>query len=161
MEYLEHGDLQKHLAHPLSEQEAKLITAQIIEGLGFMHENDFTHRDLKPGGQGTIGFAAPEALGIIDPGRSYTSAVDMWSLGAVVYKILTGTVPFPNMQKALSYCTRKSGFPSDMLDRYCVTRDGQEFIKALMLPDGWRRLTSSTAAKHPWMTQSDHRSAQI
>ncbi|KAM3472477.1 hypothetical protein MY8738_008848 [Beauveria namnaoensis] len=195
MEYLEHGDLQKHLAHPLSEQEAKLITAQIIEGLGFMHENGFTHRDLKPGnimvvipgpkwfvkiadfgiskrrhelstslhtqGQGTIGFAAPEALGIIDPGRSYTSAVDMWSLGAVVYKILTGTVPFPHMQKALSYCTGKSGFPSDMLDRYCVTRDGQEFIKALMKPDGWRRLTSTTAAKHPWMTQSDHRSAQI
>ncbi|KAK8149003.1 hypothetical protein G3M48_008480 [Beauveria asiatica] len=49
MEYLQHGDLQKHLAHPLSEQEAKRITTQIIEGLGFMHGNGFTHRDLKPG----------------------------------------------------------------------------------------------------------------
>ncbi|OAA47383.1 Protein kinase-like domain protein [Beauveria brongniartii RCEF 3172] len=196
MEYLQHGDLQKHLARPLSEQEAKLITTQIIEGLGFMHENGFTHRDLKPGknimvvnpgpkwfvkiadfgiskrrhelstslhtlGQGTIGFAAPEAMGIIDAGRSYTSAVDMWSLGAVVYMILTGTVPFSDLQKVLSYCTGKLRFPSGMLDRQSVTGHGQQFIMALMVPDGRQRLTSTTAAKHPWMTQSNHRSAQL
>ncbi|KAM3512877.1 hypothetical protein MY11210_003507 [Beauveria gryllotalpidicola] len=195
MEYLEHGDLQKHLARPLSEQEAKLITTQILEGLGFMHGNGFIHRDLKPGnimvvntgpkwfvkisdfgiskrrhelstslhtqGQGTLGFAAPEAMGIIDADRSYTSAVDMWSLGAVVYMILTGTVPFPDLQQAFSYCTGKSRFPSGMLDRQSVTKHGQEFIKAIMVPDGRKRLSSTTAAKHPWMTQSNHRSAQL
>jgi serine/threonine protein kinase len=48
MEYLEHGDLQKQLDQPLPEIEAKEIASQIVEGLGFMHENDFVHRDLKP-----------------------------------------------------------------------------------------------------------------
>ncbi|KAJ5371186.1 uncharacterized protein N7496_007278 [Penicillium cataractarum] len=51
MEYLELGDLYQYLYDkpPLSEVEAKEIAFQILEGLGMMHENDFAHRDLKPG----------------------------------------------------------------------------------------------------------------
>jgi serine/threonine protein kinase len=50
MEYLELGDLQHYLfqASPLPEQEAGEVTFQILEGLSFMHENQFAHRDLKP-----------------------------------------------------------------------------------------------------------------
>lgn len=50
MEYLEHGDLHHYLAEspPLPELEAGDITFQILEGLSFMHENHFAHRDLKP-----------------------------------------------------------------------------------------------------------------
>lgn len=50
MEYLEHGDLQHYiLSSPaLPEQEAGDVTFQILEGLSFMHENGFAHRDLKP-----------------------------------------------------------------------------------------------------------------
>ena len=50
MEYLELGDLQHYLNHqpPLPEHEAKEITYQILDGLHFMHDNEFAHRDLKP-----------------------------------------------------------------------------------------------------------------
>lgn len=48
MEYLSCGDLQSYLKSPLTEGEAQCIVAQIIEGLKFMHDNDFVHRDLKP-----------------------------------------------------------------------------------------------------------------
>jgi calcium/calmodulin-dependent protein kinase I len=50
MEYLEYGDLHHYLLEspPLPEQEAGDITFQILEGLAFMHENGFAHRDLKP-----------------------------------------------------------------------------------------------------------------
>lgn len=48
MEYLELGDLERHLTQPLSEPEAREITTQVLEGLKFMHANDFIHRDLKP-----------------------------------------------------------------------------------------------------------------
>jgi serine/threonine protein kinase len=50
MEYLEHGDLQHYLLEspPLPEKEAGEITFQLLEGLAFMHENQFAHRDLKP-----------------------------------------------------------------------------------------------------------------
>lgn len=51
MEYLELGDLDQYLRNvpPLPESEVGYIISQVIEGLNHMHENDFTHRDLKPG----------------------------------------------------------------------------------------------------------------
>lgn len=49
MEYLENGDLQRYLTRPLPELEARTITLQVLEGLKFMHENGYVHRDLKPG----------------------------------------------------------------------------------------------------------------
>ena len=48
MEYLSHGDLHKYLGSPLPETEGQLIVSQIVEGLHFMHDNGFAHRDLKP-----------------------------------------------------------------------------------------------------------------
>lgn len=49
MEYLDHGDLQKYLSKPVPETEARDICAQLVEGIAFMHENRYAHRDLKPG----------------------------------------------------------------------------------------------------------------
>jgi len=50
MEYFQHGDLQSYLSRssPLPEYEAREITFQVLEGLSFMHEEGFAHRDLKP-----------------------------------------------------------------------------------------------------------------
>ncbi|KAJ9481513.1 hypothetical protein VN97_g11965 [Penicillium thymicola] len=51
MEYLELGDLQDYVfgqSQPLPEFEAQCIMSQILEGLDLMHENGYTHRDLKP-----------------------------------------------------------------------------------------------------------------
>jgi len=50
MEYCELGDLQGYLssAPPLPETQAQEITFQTLEGVRYMHENEFAHRDLKP-----------------------------------------------------------------------------------------------------------------
>lgn len=48
MEYLPHGDLHNYLKSPLPESEGKNIVFQVLEGLHFMHQIEFTHRDLKP-----------------------------------------------------------------------------------------------------------------
>ena len=48
MEYLRHGDLQRHLMKPLPEREVRQIALQLAEGLDLMHKNNFVHRDLKP-----------------------------------------------------------------------------------------------------------------
>jgi len=49
MEYLPYGDLQACLNTALPEREARQICRQVLEGLGYMHDNGFVHRDLKPG----------------------------------------------------------------------------------------------------------------
>ena len=51
MEYLPEGDLEHYMANntPLSEEAAGDTIYQILEGLSYMHDNRFAHRDLKPG----------------------------------------------------------------------------------------------------------------
>lgn len=49
MEYLPLGDLESMIGSPIPEAEARTISQQVLEGLQFMHEGKFVHRDLKPG----------------------------------------------------------------------------------------------------------------
>ncbi|KAM7216897.1 putative serine/threonine-protein kinase [Rhypophila decipiens] len=50
MEYLPHGDLYHHTQNmpPFSELEASKVVRQLIQGVQYMHDNGFAHRDLKP-----------------------------------------------------------------------------------------------------------------
>ncbi|XXG96411.1 hypothetical protein Hte_002693 [Hypoxylon texense] len=188
MEYFENGDLQKYLTRPLPETEAKTIISQVLEGLKFMHDNGFVHRDLKPGNimvvnaspdwfvkiadfgiskwrqqdvtslrtihRGTLGFAAPEAMGCVPDNeqKSYTASVDMWSLGGVTYRILTNATPFPNYFALHQYVMGGADFPFEGLQVRSVTDQVQQFIVALMSPDPMKRPDSTAANKHPWIT---------
>jgi len=51
MEYLKHGGLHTYLNRnpPLPEPHSRDIAVQVVEGLHYMHQHDFAHRDLKPG----------------------------------------------------------------------------------------------------------------
>ena len=48
MEYLPLGTLDKFMPDEIKERDAKVISSQLLEGLTIMHEEVFTHRDLKP-----------------------------------------------------------------------------------------------------------------
>jgi serine/threonine protein kinase len=47
MEYFPQGDLGMYKGD-IEENDAKIISQQLLEGLQIMHEKGFTHRDLKP-----------------------------------------------------------------------------------------------------------------
>jgi serine/threonine protein kinase len=50
MEHCKHMDLKTHLQNHgvLSEEDARTVASQVLEGVFLMHENSIAHRDLKP-----------------------------------------------------------------------------------------------------------------
>ena len=48
MEYLDGGDLTKHIGIPLPQETVQNISKQVLEGLEVMHQQGIAHRDLKP-----------------------------------------------------------------------------------------------------------------
>jgi len=48
MEFVEEGDLSKHIGTPLQPETVQNISRQILEGIKVMHQHGIAHRDIKP-----------------------------------------------------------------------------------------------------------------
>lgn len=60
MEYVENGDLQQYVGQCMPEPEMQLIASQVLEGLGYMHDQRYAHRDLKPAVRKRFGLATAQ-----------------------------------------------------------------------------------------------------
>jgi serine/threonine protein kinase len=105
---------------------------------------------------GTLGFIAPEILvqkGWIDYPelagvQEYTSAVDIWALGEIVFRALTHQEPF--LTNLASYVTGKSPFPHDILQEKRISNEGCDLVKCLSQPIPANRPAAKKVLKHPW-----------
>ena len=79
----------------------------------------------------------------------YTVAVDIWSLGEIAFRALTGKQPFPRSLGA--YVKGASPFPVDVLQARGVSKQGCNFLKSLMAPMPKDRLTAEEALSHVWI----------
>ncbi|KLU86264.1 serine/threonine protein kinase [Magnaporthiopsis poae ATCC 64411] len=189
MEYLALGNLEGHISQPLAEIEARSISSQVLEGLKYMHENDFVHRDLKPGNimvasktpewfvkisdfgvskrqlaeatlQYTskwlsVNYAAPEQFGFKDiatSARKSPFAMDIWSLGAVAFRLLTNSVPFQLGDLTAYVGGRQDTFPISKLQASGVSEEGIRFVVMAMRPLPESRPSASDAPGHPWFS---------
>ena len=97
---------------------------------------------------GTRAFSAPETTpDDYEETFQYTNAVDMWSLGCVIYNVLAHSLPYPN-SRAKSF-----PFPTQPLkDR--VNDQGINLLECLLRVDPSTRWTAQKAVTHPWLHAS-------
>jgi serine/threonine protein kinase len=103
---------------------------------------------------GTPLYMAPEVTGYLDtdePTSEYNKAVDMWSLGCVLYKVATQVVPFPTPRDLRKFCSGGPFPEQPLLDR--IAAEGVEFVKGLLVPHPQNRLTAESALQTSWLSQ--------
>src|SRR6266496_314433 len=59
------------------------------------------------GARGTDGYRAPELL----RNREFTHAVDIWSMGCILYKMASGKPVFRSDMDVVEHCIHKRGIP--------------------------------------------------
>uniref|UniRef100_A0A8C6PEX3 Ribosomal protein S6 kinase n=1 Tax=Nothobranchius furzeri TaxID=105023 RepID=A0A8C6PEX3_NOTFU len=172
LDYVNGGELFTHLVQRVrfKEQEVALYSGEIVLALEHLHKLGIVYRDLKlenilldSNGHivltdfgmskefdqverafsvcGTVEYMAPE---IIEGGESgHDKAVDWWSLGVLMYELLTGGSPFTvdgdensHTDIAKRICKKDPPFPKDMGPL------AKDLIKRLLLRDPKQRLGS-------------------
>jgi calcium-dependent protein kinase len=181
LEHCEGGELFQKLVKEknFSELKAAEIMRKLISAVVYCHSNAICHRDLKPENClivdktdnsdikiidfglaafvtedqilndvcGTPHYVAPEVLT-----GSYRLECDCWSLGIILFMMLSGTPPFTgkNNQEVLmkvynaSYSFRTKAFAK-------VSEMAKDLIARLLVKDPTIRLTAQQAFHHPWI----------
>ncbi|KAI1123352.1 kinase-like domain-containing protein [Nemania abortiva] len=172
----------------LSEDETRKLFVQLFQGIKYLHDRNIVHRDIKPenillvdkdvnvkladfglakiiGEEsftttlcGTPSYVAPEILAE-GRHRKYTKAVDIWSLGVVLYICLCGFPPFSDelTSRDFPYSLSqqiKSGrfdYPSPYWDS--VGDPALDLIDHMLVVDPERRFDVDQCLQHPWLTQ--------
>ncbi|KAI3322240.1 Pkinase-domain-containing protein [Xylariaceae sp. AK1471] len=172
----------------LSEDETRKLFVQLFQGIKYLHDRNIVHRDIKPenillvdkevhvkladfglakiiGEEsftttlcGTPSYVAPEILAE-GRHRKYTKAVDIWSLGVVLYICLCGFPPFSDelYSREFPYTLSqqiKSGrfdYPSPYWDS--VGDPALDLIDHMLVVEAERRYTVDQCLEHPWLSQ--------
>jgi len=184
LDYINGGELFFHLKREgrFPESRVQLYAAEIVMALSHLHALDIVYRDLKPEnillnseghivitdfglskeinpteGTGTFcgtpEYLAPEVL----KGQGHGVAVDWWSLGTLMFEMLTGLPPFYSQNLNIMYQKILNGdlrFPS------YISPEAQGLLEGLLTRDPEKRLGSATKdakdiKSHPFFKNID------
>jgi len=166
------------LSGKISENIVGNIIYQILLAVDYIHCKGFAHCDLKPENilidfknqiikvtdfdfakkvphtpshiSGTLQYMAPEVL----LSKTYDTSVDIWSLGVIVFKMLSGNYPFSNRifnQDSLSRVLRgKFSFNSRRWNN--VPSKCKDLIRKTLIVEPKARASARDLLKHPWIS---------
>jgi serine/threonine protein kinase len=83
----------------------------------------------------------------------YTSAIDLWSLGCIIYRAVTGAVPFPSLLSLRNYCRDPTKVPLNMPP---TMEEAGKFVQNLLMPHPEKRPVASAALESTWLTISNY-----
>lgn len=185
MELCTGGELMNRIVQMqvFSEATAAFYFRHMCEAVRWCHEHHVAHRDIKPenfllsdssdaaelkltdfglstfvaskdtvirDACGSAYYIAPEVFQ-----RRYTQACDLWSLGVVLYLLLSGTVPFgaeaeEEMQVYRAIQTEPLRLHGGQWRS--ISSAAQELVVGLLEKDASKRYTIEQVLSHPWVT---------
>ncbi|AEO54896.1 hypothetical protein MYCTH_98318 [Thermothelomyces thermophilus ATCC 42464] len=181
-EYVEKGDLFEFINWngPLHEEEAIFYFRQIMTALDYCHSFNICHRDLKPenillkaNGQikiadfgmaalqqnpnhqlrtacGSPHYAAPELL----RHQFYKgSAVDIWSMGVILYAMLAGRLPFDDDDMEVMMMKAKR---AEYRMPPHLTREAKDLIRRILVDQPAHRITMKQMWRHALIKTYDY-----
>jgi len=175
-EHLPRGTLLQllHSCGRFSEDEASAFFAQIVAAVQYLHDTaGVIHRDLKLENvmidddfrlkiidfglavqcqdsaldhkYGSAPYLAPELLS----GSPCSKESDIWSLGVILYALVTGLFPFGDGNSLSVNDMKRLSFP------FSVSADLEDLIRRILAVNSRRRISLAEILNHPWMADGD------
>ncbi|ETN70787.1 kinase domain protein [Necator americanus] len=107
----------------------------------------------------TLQYAAPEVLDLGDTLPEYNEQCDLWSLGVILFTMLSGQVPFHARSKTESATEimqriRKAEFSFEGDAWRAVSAEAKQLINGLLTVDPKKRLSMQELSRHKWLHSS-------
>mmetsp|Transcript_31392 Transcript_31392/g.31933 ORF Transcript_31392/g.31933 Transcript_31392/m.31933 type:complete len:109 (+) Transcript_31392:852-1178(+) len=82
----------------------------------------------------------------------------MWSIGCIMYEMLTGRLAFPYRDRSAElYMRIQSGaYDQKMPALLRISPEGRDLLKCMLTVDPIRRYSATEALEHPWITGQCH-----